>query len=219
MEKDSVKNILHYYKKEIAKAIDDLKTKGRRHRQIPNLLSSLRLLAPFCVLPAAAFGNVALAVSFIIFFSLTDMLDGFLARKFKLTSDLGSDLDAVCDKLFVSTLLVAGSILNPILLVNLAFEVLIAGINLASKLEAKNPRSSIIGKIKMICLYPLIACSFLTSYMDVLTVFHSLFGAATTLQGLAAASYFADYRSKKKERKPNNILEEIPVINEKLMKK
>jgi len=198
MEKDSVNKTWNYYKKEIAKAFKDLKTKGKRRNQIPNILSSMRLLAPLCVLPAAALGNVMLAVGFIVFFSATDMVDGFIARKFKLTSELGRDLDAACDKIFVSTLLVAGSVFNPILLVNLLFEAGIAGINLASKLDSKNPRSSIIGKIKMGCLYPLIACSFLTNVMDVSTVFYSLFGAATTLQGVAAASYFADYRSKKK---------------------
>ena len=74
---------------------------------IPNLLSFLRLvLIPVIVwlyvgeknYPAAA---VVLVISF-----LSDLADGFIARHFHMTSDLGTALDPIADKLTQGVLLI-----------------------------------------------------------------------------------------------------------------
>jgi phosphatidylglycerophosphate synthase len=79
-------------------------------RWFPNALSGLRIaLVPVWLALALVERARALAegggvhrvplVALLVFVGATDMLDGFLARRFGLTSNLGATLDAVADKL------------------------------------------------------------------------------------------------------------------------
>jgi len=88
-------------------------------RSIPMLLTYLRLAAiPLAyglwelahsepVVGEAYFPNGNYAALFIIFTlaSLTDFLDGYLARRWQVTSTLGAMLDQIADKLLVATML------------------------------------------------------------------------------------------------------------------
>lgn len=196
------KKVWQNYKVLIKDALKDLKTKGRRHRQIPNILTSTRLVAAPCfIIPAAISANVPLIILFTVLFSLTDAVDGFIARKYHLTSELGKDLDAICDKVFAGTLLIAASLFNPTLLFNLVFEGIIAGINIKQKLENKAPRSLYVGKIKTCVLYPLLGAGFLTKFIDIPNLFNTLFIATTSMQMLTITSYLLKYDHEIKEDK------------------
>ena len=72
----------------------------------PNILSASRvmLLAPIIFLQEN--GLYLFSVITFILASITDYLDGYYARKYHQTSDLGSLLDLLADKLFVSVLLI-----------------------------------------------------------------------------------------------------------------
>ena len=73
---------------------------------LPNLLSFLRI---FLLVPVIAFFEkdfFFLSLTIYIFAAFTDYLDGLLARKYSQTSDIGSLLDLLADKLFVSILLI-----------------------------------------------------------------------------------------------------------------
>lgn len=76
---------------------------------IPNTLSSLRLLGtPFCLWSIV---NHQLNIAFWGFFiiCITDWFDGYLARRWNVTSKLGQILDPLADKfLLISTYLVLG---------------------------------------------------------------------------------------------------------------
>lgn len=69
---------------------------------IPNILSILRLvLIPvysYVYLNAKSTQQYRLAACIFIFSSATDMLDGFIARKFNMISRLGKILDPIADK-------------------------------------------------------------------------------------------------------------------------
>jgi len=66
---------------------------------IPNILSSFRiLLIPFFALFAYR-GDMVWAAVVLIVSGLTDLLDGFLARRFDWISNLGKMLDPIADKL------------------------------------------------------------------------------------------------------------------------
>lgn len=68
-------------------------------KNIPNILTLLRIaLIPFFVWQIFV-GNHFIAGLILFVSSLTDLLDGLLARKFNWVSDLGKVLDPIADKL------------------------------------------------------------------------------------------------------------------------
>ena len=76
----------------------------------PNKLTMLRIgLAFVCIGLILKNSLVSLIFSFIFFIlaSITDFLDGYLARKNKLTSDLGRLLDPIADKILIIGVLCA----------------------------------------------------------------------------------------------------------------
>tara|TARA_B100000315_G_scaffold69079_1_gene62941 strand:+ start:2537 stop:3103 length:567 start_codon:yes stop_codon:yes gene_type:complete len=76
----------------------------------PNKLTISRIiLAFFCIGFILANRFSTLLIAFIIFIiaSITDFLDGFLARKMNLTSDLGKLLDPIADKILIIGVLCA----------------------------------------------------------------------------------------------------------------
>lgn len=194
MSKSNVKSLASYYKGLFKDALNDLKTKGRRARQIPNILTFMRILAPFFIIPVAIIKNVTWIAIFVVFFSLTDAVDGFIARRYNFVSELGKDLDAVCDKVFASTLLLAASFFEPILIINLILEAIIALINTIAKLQNCDPRSHLLGKAKTCILYPLIGLGYLTSYMDIVGIFIFVFLMTTAMQVATAFTYLYKYR-------------------------
>ncbi len=73
---------------------------------LPNFLSISRI---FLLIPIIAFFlNDLFILSLLTFIiaSITDYLDGYLARKKNLSSDLGAFLDLLADKIFVSVILI-----------------------------------------------------------------------------------------------------------------
>ena len=78
-------------------------------RNLPNLLTLLRL----ALVPVMAYyawsGEYAIALPIFLLAALTDLADGYLARRFKLVSKLGALLDPVADKLnmLVATVVLA----------------------------------------------------------------------------------------------------------------
>ena len=95
---------------------------------LPNILTLFRIgLIPVFVavfyLPFN-WNNIAACLVFIIA-AITDLLDGFLARKLRQTSRLGEFLDPVADKLMVAVVLVLLVERNPGILLTLAAAVII----------------------------------------------------------------------------------------------
>ncbi|MGC9952664.1 MAG: CDP-alcohol phosphatidyltransferase family protein [Rhizomicrobium sp.] len=110
-------------------------------RQAPNILSALRLVAA----PIAAFlilhGIAVAALCVFVFAGLSDALDGFLAKRFALTSRFGAWLDPAADKLLMLasfvTLTMVGAV--PLWLTVLVIgrdAAIVVGVGLARLLEA-----------------------------------------------------------------------------------
>ena len=67
---------------------------------IPNLLSLLRLcMIPLIIWLYCIQKNYALTAVVLVLSGLTDMVDGYIARRFNMVTDLGKALDPVADKL------------------------------------------------------------------------------------------------------------------------
>lgn len=197
MEKE--KGFFAEYKEQFKSALNDLKTKGKRHKQIPNILTLLRLTAPLVILPAALIGNIPFIIGATAAFGLTDLADGFIARHWNLTSKLGADLDALADKLFAGTLLLAASIANPALLVNVGLEMAIAGININQKAKGEKTGSTMMGKVKTFALFPLAGAGILSTAIAP-SILAGLSITTTVLQAMTISSYLSKY----KNNKPNN---------------
>ncbi|MCM1430729.1 MAG: CDP-alcohol phosphatidyltransferase family protein [Muribaculaceae bacterium] len=85
---------------------------GRKNQEaaiftVPNLLSFLRI----CLIPAIVWlycvkQDGVLAGGVLILSGITDMVDGYIARKFHMTSSLGKVLDPVADKLTQGVMLI-----------------------------------------------------------------------------------------------------------------
>lgn len=79
-------------------------------RNLPNILSASRLVATVLVFILVLVNQpwaFLLATLLFLLASITDVLDGYLARRLKVVSSLGVFLDLTADKVFVAAILIA----------------------------------------------------------------------------------------------------------------
>ena len=69
---------------------------------IPNLLSIIRIGLVYPILNNILLSNFLISLGYFLIASLTDALDGFLARRMNWQTYLGTILDPVADKLLLS---------------------------------------------------------------------------------------------------------------------
>ena len=69
---------------------------------IPNLLSIIRIGLVYPILNNIFIGNFLISLIYFLLASITDALDGFLARRMKWQTYLGTILDPIADKLLLS---------------------------------------------------------------------------------------------------------------------
>ena len=73
--------------------------KGGLDVNIPNALSILRILLTPLFAALYLRGQTGAAVAVLLLCALTDVLDGYIARRFDMVTELGKALDPVADKL------------------------------------------------------------------------------------------------------------------------
>jgi cardiolipin synthase (CMP-forming) len=78
-------------------------------RHLPNLICLLRIALIWPVVMAMAEGAYPRALLLFFVAALSDGLDGFLAKRFNWTSDLGKFLDPAADKLLLIAVLLVGT--------------------------------------------------------------------------------------------------------------
>lgn len=67
-------------------------------KHVPNILTLIRLVLIIPIVILIAYEDFLLALVFLTLSGLTDILDGTIARKFNLITDLGKLLDPFADK-------------------------------------------------------------------------------------------------------------------------
>ena len=131
-------------------------------RNIPNILSAFRIcLVPCFITVYFSEASDAKIYSVLIYAlaSFTDFLDGFIARKHKLVTNLGRVLDPLGDKLMTTAVLVCiaidGVIPYWILGAVVGKEVLMAagGLVLHKKFPGQMPPSNILGKMTTVLFF------------------------------------------------------------------
>ncbi|MEG2322232.1 MAG: CDP-alcohol phosphatidyltransferase family protein [Bacilli bacterium] len=149
---------------------DNLKTFKKDYnikKQIPNLLTFSRALAPAFIIPLALSGNIIGSLIASLLFATTDLFDGLLARKFKATSDFGRKLDPICDKIFAIGITLPLIITNPYLIITASLEGLIAFVSIKSATKNNDPRSTMLGKIKTTILSLTLALTYLSQLLHI----------------------------------------------------
>ena len=174
-------------------------------RHIPNVLSAFRIaLIPFFVYQVLA-GNMVPAAIILIVSALTDLLDGFLARKFNWVTNLGKVLDPAADKLTQLTICILFVIHFPQYWVFFALLVLreivmlcFGGYLLKNKVQLSGARW--FGKVSTTVFY--IAMIFITLFATLPTaIVFSLLILATITAAISTFMYIPEFVRHKRQVK------------------
>ena len=144
---------------------------------LPNKLTMLRVvMIPFFVVfmlvPIAGDADKWIALALFIAASLTDMLDGHIARKYHLVTNFGKFMDPLADKLLVCSALIClvdlGRIPSWIVIVIIAREFIISGFRLIASDNGVVIAASYWGKFKT--TFQMIAVCLLIADLEMLNV-------------------------------------------------
>ncbi|MFP4082211.1 MAG: CDP-diacylglycerol--glycerol-3-phosphate 3-phosphatidyltransferase [Candidatus Aminicenantes bacterium] len=123
----------------------------------PNLLTALRILsipALVAVLLSSFRGKEWVAFVIFLLAALTDMLDGFWARRRRQTTVYGKLLDPVADKLLVASAFIClvelGAVSAWMVVIIIGREIAVSGFRAIASSQGVNIPASALGKIKMI---------------------------------------------------------------------
>ena len=173
---------------------------GNWQRQIANILTSLRFLAPFVLIPLICFDKLNIFIIMVIFFFLTDTFDGYFARKYKSVSKFGAYLDAVVDKVF-SLILIQTSLNNTnfyLVIINIILEIIIGLLNLYAFSKNFHPASTKIGKIKTFFLFVLLGLLYLSKVININNIYLFIFIILTIIfQIITIFSYLSQIKKRK----------------------
>lgn len=150
--------------------------------------------------------------------AITDYFDGKSARKYNSSSEYGKKLDQIVDKIFSAIVSTTLSIINPLYLIPLIGEVVIASVNVPTYIKHKNinDTSSMIGRIKQ---WPL-GIAFFLGYLSPLTLGLSIAATVSIIitacfQGITALSYLSrNIQEIKKEKSIENDSKLIEALDE-----
>ena len=172
---------------------------------LPNKLTILRtILIPFFLIfiytDFWGKGNAYIAVAIFIIASLTDLLDGKIARKYNLVTNFGKFMDPLADKLLVCSALIAladlGKLAGWIVIVIIAREFIISGFRLVASDNGVVIAASYWGKIKTVCQMLMI----IWLILDLELPFYHLIGQVLIYVSLILTIIsLADYIAKNKE--------------------
>lgn len=125
---------------------------------LPNKITMLRVIMipffAFFMLTDMVEGSKYIAVAIFIIASLTDTLDGFIARKYNLVSNFGKFMDPLADKLLVSSAMIClvemGRLPAWIVIIIISREFIISGFRLVASDSGIVIAASYWGKFKTV---------------------------------------------------------------------
>ena len=117
-------------------------------KYIPNILTLSRLLVTPLIIYLGLNNHLIILIVVAVFIALTDFFDGYLARKWQVTSDFGAKLDMIADKVLALGLLILLIMKNHLFLYVLILESIIAIVNVYIFFKIKYANSLLVGKFK-----------------------------------------------------------------------
>lgn len=175
-------------------------------KYIPNTLTISRIILTPVIMTTFLTNNFLLTLVLATYSMTTDFLDGYLSRKWHVTSKLGALLDQIADKILgIGALLISLNII-PLLTINLILEVVIADINVISKFNGYNPKTLFSGKVKTWGLSLTLISSIATKFIPELSLLSNILSIITiVLQSKAYYDYYQEYNLQEKSNKNKNI--------------
>ena len=139
---------------------------------LPNKLTLARIIAvPFFVLCYLK-GMAVIALIIFILASITDMLDGKIARKYNLITNLGKIMDPLADKVLVYSafcmFVAEGKIPAWTLIIILTREFLVAGVRAVAASQGIVIAADIAGKIKTVLQMFAVPCLIICTVNEIL---------------------------------------------------
>lgn len=187
--------------------------------KIPNILTILRIILTPIIVIMGIKQYIYIVIILVVVAALTDFLDGYIARKWKITSITGAKLDTIADKLFAIGLL--GCLVGhfSILIISCILEIILAVINLYYHFKTNKTNSLMIGKIKTASLFITVIIGIITTFFPITTsLLNALAYVTINLQILSIINYSLDYFFPKKELtiEDNEAHQKIMMQNEEL---
>lgn len=190
--------------------------KKTNKKQRANMWTFSRLvtsfLIPICSLISILTSNFSLFITSICvtgFAAATDFFDGRSARKYNSFSEYGKLLDQLSDKIFSIMVGINLVLYNPMFLMTLLGEGIIAGINISYRLKYKdlNMKSTQIGRIKQWPLSVALILGFISSLVPSLSLLTKIMVLLTFMfQTATSASYIVYNNNEIKKLKENKDL-------------
>ena len=169
---------------------------------LPNKLTLARMIAvPFFIV-AFMLGAYPVALVLFIAASLTDMLDGKIARARNLVTNFGKIMDPLADKILVYSALClfieTGTIDAWMLIIILAREFVVAGMRTVAASEGRVLAAGMSGKIKtalqMVAVVIMIAGLWLTSVPAIMKIGYYIFLASLVMTVYSGTEYVIQNR-------------------------
>jgi CDP-diacylglycerol--glycerol-3-phosphate 3-phosphatidyltransferase len=173
---------------------------------IPNLLAMSRLVLTVVVMVMilASPGNRAMAITAAIVFviaALTDFADGYLARRWRITTTLGAFLDTVADKILVAGALLAlveiGTTSAWVAFIIIGREIAIMGLRSVAALDSSTVPPSLWGKWKATVQF--VAITFAILKLDVVIgpwrLDQWMMAVTVVVTVISAGDYFSRFRA------------------------
>lgn len=166
-------------------------------KHIPNILTMMRLvLIPFIPYTYIIQNNRAASLLLIVLAALSDFLDGYIARRFHLVTELGKVLDPLADKLLLIAILLSLFYTKnfPITLLVAFLVIEISMIIMGSLLYTRPDRvviqANIFGKVATALFLLTALLSVWYGYTSVIAI---LFIITLLLKGVALSQYILHY--------------------------
>jgi len=184
----------------------------RENLTIPNILSACRILLIPVFVVLFVKGRLTDAVIVFAVSGVTDVLDGVIARKFKMESNLGKVLDPIADKLTQAAVLICISITAPVviplLLVLFAKEILmLIGAVKLYRIGSRPSPAKWFGKLSSVILYAVMTMLIINeirNFMPLPVVSILVVGACLSVL-FSVVKYYNIFKNIKSEDTADNI--------------
>ena len=168
---------------------------------IPNLITLARILAVPVILWAITSGEMRIAFALFLAAGLSDLVDGFLAKRFGMATELGAYLDPLADKAMIVSIYVALGIVEAmprwLVILVVSRDIMIVSAVILSWLVDKPVKLKPIAVSKLNTVaqivYATIVLAALTFGWEIPLVTGALAGLVTVLTLLSVAFYVAEW--------------------------